>query len=317
MNRSALCIQMLHILYGRNTPIKKQELAQLLETNSRNVIEFKKELETAGYVIESTTGKYGGYVLKEESIFPSLALNKQEMQALQEANEYLKQAAPFQYYPSFASAFNKWKAKGKSQSIQNEVVYLSNTKTALNAEENTMWQVLQKAKEQEKRVTFWYCSAQSDNFEERKIEPYEIIVNEDGYYVLGYDLTNHKKHDFKFFKISISRMKDVQQTQERFARELDFKVQEYTGKHTLMKDFHEVEVEIKEQKARLVLEKGVDNVLSTSWDKGVLRLRFMMEGDLRVKQFLLSLGKDVKVIAPVSIKEEIRLELEAAYQQYT
>lgn len=316
MNRSALCIQMLHILYGRTKPISKLELAQLLETNPRNINEFKKELETAGYVIVSTTGKYGGYTLKEESIFPSLALSTEEIQSLQEANEYLKQNAQFLYYPPFSRAIDKFKAKAKSQSIQNELVYLQARKTSLSEEENAMWKLINQAKEKQFRIQFSYCSATGVQFEERIIEPYEMIVNDDGFYVLAYDISPHKKPNFKFFKIASSRMKKVKSIERKFARERDFKVYEHTGKHTLMKEMIEVEMKVQTKQARLILEKGIDNLLEQRWEKTGLYIRFMMEGEIRVKQFLLSLGKDAQVLSPMFLVEEIKEELKLAIQRY-
>ena len=73
MNRTALCIRMLQLLktLGR---MQITELAQALETNPRNVREFRRELETAGYVIRQTRGRYGGYELDGEVLLPALAL---------------------------------------------------------------------------------------------------------------------------------------------------------------------------------------------------------------------------------------------------
>ena len=45
------------------------ELAKELETNPRNIREFKKELVTAGYNIQEVKGRYGGYYLDEDCLF--------------------------------------------------------------------------------------------------------------------------------------------------------------------------------------------------------------------------------------------------------
>ena len=73
MNRSALVIKMLNYLYanGRKKPVSREDLAEVLETNVRNIVEFKKELEVAGYLIESVRGKDGGYILNEKGVFKS------------------------------------------------------------------------------------------------------------------------------------------------------------------------------------------------------------------------------------------------------
>lgn len=50
MGKAAMCIKMLQMLNSGRI-YKVSELADLLETNPRNVIEYKKELEEAGYYI--------------------------------------------------------------------------------------------------------------------------------------------------------------------------------------------------------------------------------------------------------------------------
>ena len=69
----------------------------MLETNIRNISEYRKELEEAGYRIESTTGKYGGYRLLPNSLFPVVSLRKDELQAVKEAQSYLKSHGDFFY----------------------------------------------------------------------------------------------------------------------------------------------------------------------------------------------------------------------------
>ena len=56
MNRVAACIKLIQILSVRTDYIKTEELADLLETNPRNVREYIKELEVAGYTLEAMKG---------------------------------------------------------------------------------------------------------------------------------------------------------------------------------------------------------------------------------------------------------------------
>ena len=51
-------------------PISTEKLAALLETNPRNIREYRKELETAGFTIEHKKGPYGGYKLEKNALFP-------------------------------------------------------------------------------------------------------------------------------------------------------------------------------------------------------------------------------------------------------
>ena len=54
MKRCAACIRMLQLLRSRGF-MTREELAQELNTNVRNILEYRKELEEVGYVIEGTT----------------------------------------------------------------------------------------------------------------------------------------------------------------------------------------------------------------------------------------------------------------------
>lgn len=94
MNRTALCIRMLALLKVRGR-MRIDEIAEALETNPRNVREFRKELEIAGYPIIQTTGRYGGYQLDTSALLPAPALDAQEEDALQEACRYLRSHADF------------------------------------------------------------------------------------------------------------------------------------------------------------------------------------------------------------------------------
>lgn len=316
MNRSALCIKMLHILYGRNQAISREELADLLETNVRNVVEFKKELEIAGYLIDSKSGKNGGYLLNEESIFPSLTLNNDEKEAVNEALMYLKAQKNFIYYAHFDSAMNKLKARVNHSQDSKETIYLSESRKSLSEEESKMVDIILAAKEQRYALSFLYRSSYASSYDKRHVLPYELIVSNEGFYLLADDKTVNKTQSFKFFKIIKERMNNVLMLNQTFNRDMNFKISEHIGSTTLMKELFEVELEISGISARLVNEREIENLLSKEFKDGVLYLKFMMEGNLRLKSFILSLGSDCKVINPKDIKEEIQIELKKALENY-
>ena len=56
MYKTAKRIRMLMILFTRDV-VSIRELAKLLNTNPRNVPEYRKELEAAGYYIQTVEGK--------------------------------------------------------------------------------------------------------------------------------------------------------------------------------------------------------------------------------------------------------------------
>ena len=318
MNRSALVIKMLNYLYanGRKKPVSREDLAEVLETNVRNIVEFKKELEVAGYLIESVRGKDGGYILNEKGVFPSLALSEEEKQSVEKALAYLKKQSNFDEVSTFEKAMDKLRAHIPQTSVQNTTFYLEESRKRLNVEERKMLDQLQNAITTQNEVMFEYQKGTSKIFEIRKIRPYEIVANSDGYYVLAYDLTPRKKHAMKIFKITMTRMQNVDILKQHFIRDEDFKLSTYIGEYSLMKDEYEVELCISGLAARLVDEQQIENTISKKWIDDTLYVHFLMEGKYRVKSFILSLGCQCEVISPAFIKEEIKEELKAALTLY-
>lgn len=65
MGKAAMCLKMLQLL-NSGAVYKAPEIAAFLETNTRNVIEYKKELEEIGYFINSIPGRYGGISIRKK-----------------------------------------------------------------------------------------------------------------------------------------------------------------------------------------------------------------------------------------------------------
>lgn len=101
-----MCIQMLELL-NTGRVYKKSELAELLNTNPRNLIEYKKELEEAGYEIESIPGNYGGYRLLKSNIIPAIYLNCIEKSVVVEAYNYVLSKNDFVKKKIFEKAIGK------------------------------------------------------------------------------------------------------------------------------------------------------------------------------------------------------------------
>ena len=106
MGKTSNCLKMLQILSSRRV-YKGQELADILETNIRNIAEYRTELEMAGYYIEGIPGKYGGYRLITQSVIPTVRLNEAEQRALSSGAEYLKSRNDFPYSSDYEKAMGK------------------------------------------------------------------------------------------------------------------------------------------------------------------------------------------------------------------
>lgn len=105
-SKTAKCIKMLQIL-NRSGVVKIKDLAAQLNTNERNIPEYKETLTAAGYPIACVRGPAGGYYLPKKVMFPSLHLIGEEKQALFEGYHYLLARNDFMHKKEFSAAMTK------------------------------------------------------------------------------------------------------------------------------------------------------------------------------------------------------------------
>ena len=102
MSKASQCIKMLALLQSGRT-YKREELAALLHTNIRNVIEYRKTLASCGEDVRSAPGKDGGYYLGSKTRIVLPPLSAAEERALNEAAAKLKEEG----LPSFSPKENE------------------------------------------------------------------------------------------------------------------------------------------------------------------------------------------------------------------
>ncbi len=313
MNRTALCIRMLTYLNSRGL-LSKAELAELLETNVRNISEFKHELEIAGYTIESIPGRYGGYQLMQESVLPLLPLSDEEKDAISESVSYLSSHSDFLPLDDYLQAVDKIRGAAHSTVNTSSILFKSNT-AALSSQMREMITLSETCRDTLHTMAVVYKSMRSDNYKKIRLQPYELLNIKGSYYVLGY---NADIHEFRVYKFSEARMQSCTMLDERFTRDLDFDIKEHIGQTGLMKDdLHEIDCVISGDLALLIYESEVGINSQKEWlDEKVLHLKTIIEGKMEAVRFLLSLGAACQVLEPVELKKEIHDQLVTMCKHY-
>lgn len=313
MNRAALCIRMLTLLNSRGL-LSKTELAELLETNVRNIPEFKRELEIAGYTIDSIPGRYGGYQLRKESLLPVLALNREEKDAISESVSYLSSHSDFLPLQDYLNAMDKIHGVDHSQINPSSILFKSNT-SSLSQRLRDMITLSEHCRDQLQTMAIVYKSMRSNHYKKIRLQPYEVINVKGSYYVLGY---NADIHEFRVYKYSEARMLSCTMLNERFTRDLDFDIKEHIGQTGLMKDdLHEIDCIISGDLALLIYESEIGINSQKEWiDEKVLHLKTIIEGKMEAMRFLLSLGASCQVLEPVELKKEIIDQLAMMSKNY-
>lgn len=313
MNRSSLCIKMLQILNAHDF-VTTKELAERLETNPRNIIEFKKELEVAGYVIESVKGRYGGYRLVDKAELPMIRLSESEKQAMNDAYSYLSNHSDFLNMSEYTRAYEKIKSSITFSNNTSDIFFHENTQK-VEDEVKEMIQICEKGKKENLAVLFEYRSLRSDEYQNVEFCPYEIMNIQGDYYCIGY---SKSKHDFRIYKFSNARMRNMKCINKKFTKDIDFNVNAYIGKSGLMKDeVIEAEFIITGKNAILYSERPIGvNPVTYFDEKNQLHVKTLFEGKLSAIKFLCSLGSSCILISPVELKDEMKEEISKMVENY-
>lgn len=312
MNRTALCIRMLQLLKSRGF-MTRDEIAAELETNVRNIAEYRKELETAGYRITSLSGKYGGYTLMSDVLLPAVALNEKEKQGLREVQNYLKAHSELLWGKDVSGAIDKV--------LSNTPLSMPHTDFYVDSQPPTLSSTMQEYIDQVKEairscrcVEISYRSLQDHRIKTFVIHPYELLHYQGAYYCIAYSLA---AKDYRTYKFSSQRMKQCRVLEQHFNRE-PFDIHKHIGASGLMKgNMIEVEMHIFHDHAVLMSERSVGVHPYFEWlDEDTLYYRTIFESHQEALRFLLSLGSHVKVLSPLSLCEELIAESKKIIHAY-
>lgn len=301
MNRTALAIRMLLILKTR-TYIKKAELAEMLETNPRNIIELKKELETAGYVIEVTNGPFGGYTLVDSTLFPLASLSEEERRAVLVAAPFLLTSKE----PLFGDEFKKAMEKILANEKIMEPIQIATTagwQLAMNKETLQQYlSILSSAILSSKRVEMIY-KPQNKSSKQYLIEPRELVQVNGLWYVLCQD--NQK--GLSTYKIN--RIEKITISDRSFRADEDFLVKKAITPygHNVSRPIHCV-FHIKNREYLTEYVFGENQKVDWISDEAFI-LSVDLRGEHSIMQFILQLGSDCEVIEPKELKGKVHQEI--------
>lgn len=302
-NRVANCIKMLEILRdGRK--YKKNELANILNTNARNIIEYRKDLYDAGYNIEYQAGSSGGYYLDSKCTLPSLNLSNNEKTALIRSYDYLKNS-DFFHLKNYYDALIKIKANFENINILHES-YINQAYPIDIDIIDQYYRILSKAISNKRKVKLKYESINSMSSKTTIIHPYELIRYQNFWYLIARD--ENEKKQFKIYKLS-KRMKKIEILENQpFYYDEDFKVNDYIGKTSLIKlETFDIEFIATGSGAISISEKRIGLDPKYEWiDQNTLHVKTTIEGKYNAIGLILSFGSNAKLLKPVELVEEIK-----------
>ena len=307
MNRTSLAIQMLRILKARPVT-KKQELAELLETNPRNIIELKRELETAGYNIEVTSGPNGGYRLVEEGMLATPDLTKEESEALQEVLLYLK-SNRVTLRKDAESALEKVLAVSLKEGSGENIVS-SGTRLAMPLSQlQSVYETILHAIEDNHRIRITYKTG-NQKTSTWVIHPYGMFLYKGMWYLVGY-----REHDHEV-TLKLNRILKLEVLNLPFSKPSDFSIRKYATNYGIsVEGDNHLKCMIAN---RFYISEYIygDNQKIEPIDDKTILFEADFPNELTLKSFVLDLASDCRVLEPEWLAEYLKEESEKVHSLY-
>lgn len=305
--KTAQAIKMINYLASVKKA-SREELANVLETNVRNITEYRKELITAGYDIGYQSGVGGGYYLDGDNILPNPRLKESEKKALLEASSYLNSRYDFLNKDEFNVALGKvLNSSYVNKDIDSPMIIDRFPLVMKDDEIKYRYDIINEALLNKKKIKISYLSVKN-RVSEHIIHPYKIYMYNLAWYVLAF---NETIHDIGYFKLN--RIEKIAILDERYVISKTFNEADYLDQYGMKNngDYISVSIKVSSPYAALVKERIYGkNQQIISVDNNTTILKCDMQNISAIVSFVLGFGSKALVLEPLEVKEAVKKEIE-------
>lgn len=285
--------------------IKISEFAAELETNSRNIIEYRKELEDAGYIIITIPGKYGGYKLCNDCLFPTLKLSLKERDSLNECFSFVLQQKDFAKKKELFQAMGKVCSNYYSNIDGQDVIVIDRFPLAMPEEEiRNRYLAIEYCIHNKKPIEIEYLSLKN-TVKKQIVDPYLLYNYNNAWFMLCW---HEKYNDICYYKLN--RIQSFQiLNNKKFTVYKLFNSSDYLDSFGMKNngDYYHVKFIATGPYACLVKERlyGKNQVV-TSIDESSTIVEVDMQNKENILVFILGFNKNIKVLEPEWLIEELK-----------
>jgi predicted DNA-binding transcriptional regulator YafY len=312
MSKTSITIEMLRLLATQKV-FKVSDFAELLETNPRNIIEYKKELEKAGFHIESIPGRYGGYKLSTKPLMPTLRLQTNHKVALDEGLNYLLKRNDFIYKDDYLKAMGVIYSALESDTSYDAIEVINRFPLSMSSSEIEKRYHFFNGCIKDKFVAEVIYRSQKNNEKTHRLHPYKLFMYNNAWFLIAW---NESIHDIGIFKLN--RIKDFQKSTYTFDISMTYDEKQFIDAFGMKtSDEHRIILHISTPYQNIIEDRiyGKDQTLKKINDH-TTELSVTMRHLNQIKAFILGFGNACKVIEPDYIKYEIQEEIKKMNNLY-
>lgn len=311
MSKTSATIKLIQILSSSNDYINTNDLGEIIETNSRNIKEYIKEIQACGYKVDSIAGVYGGYKISKGSTLPSLNLSSEELHSLKELTTYLKDCEYIEYN-DLISAIGKIAASEMKDEIDPIIMVDKYPNQMDRGELKKRYNLINECILNQISIEIDYRNA-SNHLNKHIIKPYKMFLYNGNYFVLA---QNNDTDEFLYYKLN--RIENYFKTRNHFTLVKEFNLKDYLDEYGLVKngEYYDIELIIKNCNTYIKEKIYGKNQKIEEIDSNTVRLNVSMQNKNMIKSFVLSFGKNCKVVSPSWLIDDLRSELWEVLGQY-
>lgn len=302
-------------ILGKKQKVQAKYLADAFEVSERTIYRDIQALQQLKVPVISETGGDGGYSIADNYFLQPIILTEEECQAVYLGCNFIQKQKGFPLSKSAERAIQKLDtiiSKDKLEAankILDKIVYKIYNIFAETYSE--ILSTIKKAIEEEKIVKISYVSISSNEITEREVEIYNLMYQNNSWYIEGYCYLRKGKRQFK-----VDRIKELYITEKGFEKERSFEIGRVNNNQR--NEPAVITVTSNTITSRYIRE----NIALNSYIEEENELYFSLKlppenfSNNYVIELLMRFGKDAVIEFPVELKEQFKRELHEVIKKY-
>lgn len=309
-------MKIITVLTAGNKKWTAKKLSKEFKVSKRTIYRDKKLMEELGIPIYYDRQE-GSYKIKNTFHFVPPNLTEKEARALLLAAR--EHEEKFIYSKELDAALNKVMSalptsfKNRIKNWEDRITYIKSPHIDFSVHENKIRE-LERAIENRRTIKIHYFSLNSGETTTRKVNPYKIFLNSGAAYLVGFC---HKRDEKRIFRVD--RIRSIVICRSQFEIPENFSLKDYLDSAFNVErgEKREVVLRFKGTASYLVREVGwheTQEVEEISEDEIIFKITTGSRAEL--KSWILSYGREVEVIKPQELRQEVRNEIEKMKEIY-
>ncbi|MBV7272309.1 YafY family transcriptional regulator [Clostridiaceae bacterium UIB06] len=294
------------------------DLAEALEVDKKTIYRYINSLNKANIPVHTKKGRYGGFYIDKEFYMKPSKLSEEELQALLMATQILTEKNGFVLEKNLQTAVSKIKNicinDNEELKCLNETGFFRMNEIGNLQDLEDKISKINYAINRGRSISINYFSLNRSSLTVKKVDAYNLLFREGGWYIIGYCHMNNTVETFK-----LSRIKTLKVTEEIYMIPRTFSLKEYLNNNWGVFKGEKIKVSIK-------FDKNVsDFIKNGKWhinqqiedqEDGSILLNLYLDDTEEIKNWVMSLGKYAEIVEPKKLRDELKMEIEQIYKKY-